>query len=245
MYKMHTFICMRICLLAAVMGYIAAKQLSVEQYQIAMFRNHQYLDGKYYESALNQLRHWRDLGYVQLHHVGDTTFCIIQNDCVIPDLLNSTLMAAHLASIEDNLIFHAFGSNNANEDEIYCTSTGYEDDPYIWYLGRINQPGSLTDNDSFIYNYTLHDNGMGVTAYIVDTGIRLTHSEFEGRAFHGHMSTKVSVEDGGIEDDLNGHGTSLASLIGGRTYGIAREIKLVSGIKYYFNLSLLLCQEYF
>ena len=62
----------------------------------------------------------------------------------------------------------------------------------------------------------------GVTAYVIDTGIRLTHTEFGGRA-----STGFNFLHDGI-DECNGHGTHVAGTIGGETYGVAKDVTLVS-----------------
>jgi subtilisin family serine protease len=62
-----------------------------------------------------------------------------------------------------------------------------------------------------------------VTAYVIDTGIRLTHDEFGGRAVSG-----FDAVDGGPADDCNGHGTHVAGTIGGSTYGVAKSVQLVA-----------------
>ncbi len=87
-----------------------------------------------------------------------------------------------------------------------------------WGLDRSDQralPLSTT------YSYT--NTGSGVNAYIIDTGIRLTHSEFGGRAVSGYDAV-----DGGSADDCNGHGTHVAGTVGGAAYGIAKGVKLVA-----------------
>ena len=64
--------------------------------------------------------------------------------------------------------------------------------------------------------------GNGITAYVVDTGVRVTHSEFEGRATWG--ANFVNTND----TDENGHGTHCAGTIGGRTFGVAKNVNLVA-----------------
>ena len=60
-------------------------------------------------------------------------------------------------------------------------------------------------------------------AYIIDTGIRFTHSDFGGRATSG-----FDAVDGGSADDCNGHGTHVAGTVGGATYGVAKGVQLVA-----------------
>ena len=90
--------------------------------------------------------------------------------------------------------------------------------PATWGLDRIDQR-NLPLNNTYTYNFT----GTGVTAYIVDTGIRFTHNEFGGRATSGFDSV-----DGGSADDCHGHGTHVAGTVGGSTYGVAKAVSLVA-----------------
>jgi subtilisin family serine protease len=72
--------------------------------------------------------------------------------------------------------------------------------------------------------YTYTASGAGVTAYVIDTGIRKTHSEFGGRAVHGFDAVTMGLSS----DDCNGHGTHVSGTIGGATYGIAKGVRLVA-----------------
>jgi subtilisin family serine protease len=86
-----------------------------------------------------------------------------------------------------------------------------------WGLDRTDQR-ALPLNTSFSYTNT----GVGVNAYIIDTGIRFSHAEFVGR-----VSSGFDAVDGGTADDCNGHGTHVAGTVGGTLYGIAKGVSLV------------------
>ena len=86
-----------------------------------------------------------------------------------------------------------------------------------WGIDRIDQR-SLPLSTTYTYTAT----GSGVNAYILDTGIRTTHSEFGGRA----TAVFTSVNDGNGTTDCNGHGTHVAGTVGGATYGVAKQVKL-------------------
>ena len=90
--------------------------------------------------------------------------------------------------------------------------------PSTWGLDRIDEKIQPLDG-----NYTYDFTGAGVTAYIIDTGIRFSHSEFGGRATSG-----FDAVDGGTADDCHGHGTHVAGTTGGTTYGVAKGVSLVA-----------------
>lgn len=89
-----------------------------------------------------------------------------------------------------------------------------------WGLDRIDQR-SRNLNGTYRYDRT----GSGVNAYVIDTGIRTTHTEFGGRAAVGWDVINNRV---GANTDCNGHGTHVAGTIGGSTYGVAKSVDLIS-----------------
>jgi len=86
-----------------------------------------------------------------------------------------------------------------------------------WGLDRIGQR-DLPLNRVNSYTTT----GAGVNAYIIDTGIRRTHTQFGGRALVGFDA----VGDGQNTNDCNGHGTHVAGTVGGSTFGVAKGVRL-------------------
>jgi len=90
-----------------------------------------------------------------------------------------------------------------------------------WSLDAVSKPESVEQqNGLYEYDYT----GTGVNVYLLDTGIRLNHTEFGGRA-----RTMVSLTGEVPEcDDCNGHGTHVAGSVGGKTFGVAKNVTLHS-----------------
>jgi len=88
-----------------------------------------------------------------------------------------------------------------------------------WGIDRIDQR-SLPLSGTFTYFAT----GSGVKAYIIDTGIRFTHTQFGGRAIKGVDEVTI----GGSAADCNGHGTHVSGTVGGSTYGVAKQVTLVA-----------------
>ena len=87
-----------------------------------------------------------------------------------------------------------------------------------WGLDRIDQRALPLNN-----TYSYANSGAGVTAYVVDTGILATHSEFSGRVAAGF----TSISDGRGTTDCHGHGTHVAGTVGGTTFGVAKSVTLV------------------
>ena len=86
-----------------------------------------------------------------------------------------------------------------------------------WGLDRIGQR-DLPLNQAYSYTTT----GAGVNVYIIDTGIRRTHTQFGGRALVGFDA----IGDGQNTNDCNGHGTHVSGTVGGSTFGVAKGVRL-------------------
>ena len=87
-----------------------------------------------------------------------------------------------------------------------------------WGLDRIDQVDLAL---SGTYSYV--SAGAGVDAYVIDTGILGTHSEFTRRMKSGYSAIGSSKNT----TDCNGHGTHVAGTIGGTTYGVAKAVSLI------------------
>jgi subtilisin family serine protease len=121
--------------------------------------------------------------------------------------------AAEMSEEDAEILSQDYRVKFVEEDSIMSIDATQNNPP--WGLDRIdqrNRPLSAT----YTYNWT----GAGVHAYIIDTGIRATHSQFGGRA------NNVFDAFGGSGADCNGHGTHVAGTVGGSTYGVAKGVTL-------------------
>ena len=104
------------------------------------------------------------------------------------------------------------------EEDAVMTADATQNNP-PWGLDRIDQRNRPLSG-TYTYNFT----GSGVRVYVIDTGIRTTHTQFAGRA------SNVFDAFGGNGADCNGHGTHVAGTVGGSTYGVAKSA-LLRGVR--------------
>src|SRR5690606_12686990 len=142
-----------------------------------------------------------------------------------------TLALEYTASVETtwSAALHGFAAEMSAEDALALSKDPrvafVEEDGVVrvsgtqtgatWGLDRIDQ-ASLPLNGTYVYPNEAAD----VTAYIIDTGIKITHTAFGGRARHGF----TAINDGRGADDCQGHGTHVAGTVGSSTWGVAKQV---------------------
>lgn len=106
------------------------------------------------------------------------------------------------------------------DTRVTLDAAGVAKNPPSWGLDRVDQPGRPLDNS---YNWP-KSAGAGVTVYVIDTGIRITHTDFGGRASHGWDF----VGGDRVAADGNGHGTHVAGTVAGTRLGVAKKARVVA-----------------
>ncbi|KAG0365586.1 peptidase S8/S53 domain-containing protein [Gamsiella multidivaricata] len=108
------------------------------------------------------------------------------------------------------------------EQDALFTIQASQANPPSWGLPRVSTRNVLKSLINYVYPNAA---GAGVTAYVVDTGINVAHSDFGGRAKMG-----ANFIQGSPNTDENGHGTHVSGTIGGTRFGVAKKVNLV-GVK--------------
>jgi subtilisin family serine protease len=130
----------------------------------------------------------------------------------------SAHMSAQAAAAIENDPNVAYVEQDQSVAAASLASTGTQSPVYQWGIDRIDQRSGTLD-----LSYSWLSDASGVTVYILDTGIRITHQDFGGRASYG-----PDFVSGASSDDCNGHGTHMAGTVGGSYYGAAKNVSLVA-----------------
>jgi subtilisin family serine protease len=127
----------------------------------------------------------------------------------------------YAATLPRPLLRHLRASSAVNfiSRDLRYSIEGTQSNPPSYGLDRIDQR-NLPLNNTYVYPRT----GAGVDAYGIDTGIRITHQQFGGRASYGYDSVDGSLP----ADDCNGHGTHTAGTMGGSLVGVAKGVHLIA-----------------
>ena len=125
---------------------------------------------------------------------------------------SAKLSATQLAKLRRDPNVTAIEPNRRISSDATQYTNAYGDP---WGLDRLDQR-YLGLSQSYTYSTA----GAGVNAYIIDSGIQTSHSEFGGRA------ANLFDAFGGDGQDCNGHGTHVAGTVGGATYGVAKSVRL-------------------
>lgn len=158
----------------------------------------------------------------ELHEPIERTFSIGDLNAYLGDLDEKT--AAEIANLDEVL-------SVVPDEYIYLEKTDFAplesrdlttQSPSIWSLGDLSHKAAGAT--SYKYDSSA---GKGTTAYIFDTGIRLSHQEFQGRARFGIDAIRNSSDPTLASKDSDGHGTHCAATVGGKTYGVAKQAALV------------------
>ena len=108
-----------------------------------------------------------------------------------------------------------FGLVNAKRAFEQLTGTNLEETPQLggnlWGLDNMDVPDVWNGND---INQGV--TGLNVVVAVIDTGVDLDHSEFQGRLVEGYDF----VDNDSVADDGNGHGTHVAGTIAASKDGL-------------------------
>jgi len=156
-------------------------------------------------------------------HVAELTARIANTNNKIISVFNIGTLIGYAAVLQKDVLATELAHPNVlyieADQPVVLFDDVVEQADATWGINRVSQRDLPLSGD---YSY-FESAGDDTTSYIIDTGILLTHDEFEGRATFG-----ANFVTGDPDDDCNGHGTHVAGTVGGVTYGVAKKTALVA-----------------
>ncbi|KAI9493469.1 peptidase S8/S53 domain-containing protein [Zychaea mexicana] len=192
--------------------------------------------------------------YIRPVHTGESTYEEPEESQPFENDVSANSESSHAANTEGWTSYISATTTAASDDEsVTITTTASaaamttaSEPTYLeqtnaqWNLVRASQR-ELNESQPYIYDSR---GGAGVTVYVVDDGVAIDHEDFEGRATRGYSAynsgdagndgntTTTFGSSAQLESenpyDGGGHGTHVAGIIGGKTYGIAKNVSIVS-----------------
>jgi len=151
-------------------------------------------------------------------HVAELTARIANTNNKIISVFNIGTLIGYAAVLQKDVLATELAHPNVlyieADQPVVLFDDVVEQADATWGINRVSQRDLPLSGD---YSY-FESAGDDTTSYIIDTGILLTHDEFEGRATFG-----ANFVTGDPDDDCNGHGTHVAGTVGGVTYGVAKK----------------------
>ncbi|KAI0975473.1 peptidase S8/S53 domain-containing protein [Xylaria arbuscula] len=148
-------------------------------------------------------------GVQKTYNIHDFNAYAVELDASTLETIKANPQVAH---VEQDQVWHLFDDVHEVSERSLVTQSGS-----TWGLGTISHRTS--GYTSYVYDSSA---GAGTYAYVVDTGLLTTHTEFGGRGSYGYNAV------GGQNVDSNGHGTHTAGTLGGSTYGVAKAATIIS-----------------
>eukprot|EP00128_Syssomonas_multiformis_P016025 Colp12_sorted_trinity150504_noHs@15098 len=182
--------------------YIVVFQPYVDRESI--FRHKQQLAYRFNVSVLQEFN-GVNTAYLARLSPGTSAFSFLEN-------------SAYVRLIEKNSVYQVLATEPEDTESLSNISCSKQLTA-PWNLERLTKRRSIIEGQYVYEQYA----GDGVDVYVLDTGIDITHPEFQGRATWG-----LNAIEGSANQDTNGHGTAIAGVISSQTFGVVKKANLIS-----------------